>query len=255
VAQHKKRDGFMETLRSLFPTAEQLLAASSEDLAPVLLRLASNRVQGAGFWPDSILNEGGITGEPDRGYPHYKKAQVEALVNEAWECLRRDGFIAPSPGTNGRNGWMSLTRSGDQASKSVDAFERVRAANEFPKTLLHPRIADQVWLALMRGDLDEAVFKAFKAVEVAVRAAGGYANTDIGVELMRKAFHPETGPLARSSDPAAEREALSHLFAGAIGSYKNPHSHRTVNLTDPREAQEQVMLGSHLLHIVDSRHS
>ena len=187
-------EGIVETLRSLFPTAEQLLAVSPEDLAPVLLRLARNHLQPAGFWPNSILNEGSITGEPDSGYPHYKKAQVGALLNEAWECLRRDGLIASSPGMNGRNGWMSLTRAGDEASQSVDAFERVRAAKAFPKTLLHPSIADQVWSALMRGDLDEAVFKAFKAVEVGVRAAGGYATTDIGVTLMRKAFHVDTGP-------------------------------------------------------------
>ena len=38
-----------------------------------------------------------------------------------------------------------------------------------------------------------------------------------------------------------------------LGSYKNPHSHRTVNLTDSREAQEQVMLATHLLGIVDAR--
>jgi hypothetical protein len=55
--------------------------------------------------------------------------------------------------------------------------------------------------------------------------------SDIGVALMRKAFDKSTGPLTDMSNPEAEREALAHLFAGAIGSYKNPHSHRTVNLT------------------------
>jgi|SRR5579863_7820928 len=101
---------------------------------------------------------------------------------------------------------------------SSAAFNQIRAANAFPKALFHPTIADQVWSALMRGDLDDAVFKAFKAVEVEVRAAGGYAVTDVGIDLMRKAFNPKNGPLTRLSDPAAEREALMHLFAGAIGS-------------------------------------
>jgi uncharacterized protein (TIGR02391 family) len=105
---------------------------------------------------------------------------------------------------------------------------RIRACpREFPQELLHPSIADAVWSAFMRGDLDEAVFKAFKTVEVAVRQAAKLASTDIGVDLMRKAFDPDKGSLTRAPDPQAERQALSHLFAGAIGSYKNPHSHRT----------------------------
>lgn len=47
------------------------------------------------------------------------------------------------------------------------------------------------------------------------------------------------------------REALSHLFAGAIGSYKNPSSHRRVDL-DAEQATEMTMLASHLLKIVDA---
>jgi len=62
-----------------------------------------------------------------------------------------------------------------------------------------------------------------------------------------------TGPLTDQTQEEAEREALGHLFAGAIGSYKNPHSHRTVTITEPREAQEMVSLASHLLRIVEAR--
>jgi uncharacterized protein (TIGR02391 family) len=114
-------------------------------------------------------------------------------------------------------------------------------------------IREKVWAALVRGDLDEAVFAAFKAVEEAVRKAGGFAATDIGVALMREAFDKNTGPLTEVSHPEPERDALAHLFAGAIRSYKNPHSHRTVNLSDLAEAQEQAMLATHLLRIVEAR--
>jgi hypothetical protein len=69
---------------------------------------------------------------------------------------------------------------------------------------------------------------------------------------MRKAFHTETGPLRDSTAHEAERQALSDLFAGAIGSYKNPSSHRHV-VIGPEEAVEMIMLSSHLLKIVDSR--
>jgi uncharacterized protein (TIGR02391 family) len=186
-------------------------------------------------------------------YPIQSKNEVERLVQETLDALQRDGFIGSAPGQNGRNGYRVVTKSGQEASASNEAFERIRAAKAFPKLLLHPTIADPVWSALIRGDLDEAVFKAFKAVEEAVRGAGRFAATDYGVDLMRDAFHPENGPLTKLTDPPAERQALSHLFAGAIGSYKNPHSHRTVNLTDAREAQEQVMLATHLLRIVDAR--
>ena len=53
--------------------------------------------------------------------------------------------------------------------------------------------------------------------------------------------------------PEGEREGLQSLVAGALGSYKNPHSHRSVTIEDPTDAVEMIMLASHILRIVDSR--
>lgn len=75
-------------------------------------------------------------------------------------------------------------------------------------------------------------------------------SDQIGVGLMRAAFHPSNGPLSDRSFDEGERDARMNLFVGAIGSYKNPQSHRDVNLDSPREAIEIIMLANHL-RIVD----
>ena len=67
---------------------------------------------------------------------------------------------------------------------------------------------------------------------------------------MRKAFHVDTGNLTNQSRLPAVKQAMTDLFAGAIGAYKNPSSHHDVELA-PEEAAE-IIIASHLLRIVDS---
>src|SRR2546421_13097321 len=112
----------MNTLQSLFPKADDLLAMKPEDLAPILLKLAAQHYQSAGFWPESVTQDSPtkILGTGETGYPYYKKQAVDALISQTWNWLTRNGFIEPSPGINGQNGWRVFTEQGEAVVRGND---------------------------------------------------------------------------------------------------------------------------------------
>jgi uncharacterized protein (TIGR02391 family) len=144
-----------------------------------------------------------------------------------------------------------LTRRGQQL-RSRDQVRSYAAATDLPVGLVHPEILTKARAAFLRGDYDVAVLAALRTVEVAVREAGGFRSEEVGVRLMRDAFNSEKGPLTDMSAAFAEREAMSALFAGAIGAAKNPPSHREVEM-GRAAAVQLIMLASYLMSVVNDR--
>ena len=180
---------------------------------------------------------------------------VELAIAEAISWLVTQGLLVPDLGQPAPGFYVPTRRAQSLKTRTdVDAFRKGRI---LPSDLLPTLFAEKVVPLFRRGDHDIAVFQAFKEVEVAVRntanaKGAGYSGSEVGTPLMRKAFHPDTGPLTDKALVAAEREAEMHLFAAAIGHAKNPTSHRTVPMT-ALEAARLIVFASHLIDIIERR--
>jgi len=243
----------VHSLSSLVPNVDDLLALEVDELAGVLLLHLIG-------YEDTAKNQGGINyhnffdAPPRRDYESQQQ-EVNLALMEAMAWLRSAGLLVEKASSTGS--WFFVSRRGRQITSRED-FAAYRKAGLLPKGQLHPLIASKVYPAFMRGEYDTAVFQAFREVEVAVRNAGKFGPNDLGKELMRDAFRPAEkkgqsatpGPLTDTQLPTAEQEAMANLFAGAIGFYKNPQSHRHVP-TNPEDAVEVIVFASQLLRIVD----
>lgn len=243
-------------LEQLVPAADALLALEPEELGGHIVRTILDNpdwTRGAGVAANGYLE--GIRNSVQSGpaaWQGVRNSEVLVAIREAWAWLEGQGLLIPAEGQNGDNGWRQLARRAGNIA-TPEGLADFQAARALPRHLLHPDLAEQVWMDFLRGDFDNAVYRAMKRVEVKLRDASGAGAELLGVKLAGLAFHIENGPLTDRDSEEGERVAIRNLFSGALGAIKNPQSHRDVNMDDPREAASVVMFASYLLSLIDAR--
>ena len=120
-----------------------------------------------------------------------------------------------------------------------------------PETYVHPMIVKKCFSLLSSSEYDSAVLQAFKAIETSIREKINAPSDQVGTRLIRKAFNPENGPLTDQKLPMAERESFCNYIAGAFGFYRNPCSHRDVDL-DYISAFDKIVVASDLLKAIET---
>ena len=156
----------MRDIANAIPEVEMLLALAPEELASKLLFFVRIRFKGTMFHPNSLYRELWETfGMHQVAYPPDRAEDLHLAPVEAWSWLEAQGLIVPAADTNGQRGWRLLSRRA-RSMENESGYTGFRVARLLPRELLHPKIATPVWLAFMRGDYDQAIMNAMKAVEV-----------------------------------------------------------------------------------------
>lgn len=169
-------------------------------------------------------------------------------LSEALNWLITQGLIArDSPDQSTSPQSMFVTRAGKRVL--AEGIGSVVAAGRLNLDL-NKRL-EKVRTQFLIGEYELAAFAAMREVEIRVRELAKADQSLIGVKLMREAFKPESGPLSDSNLDPGERVGMMELFAGAIGTFKNPPSHRQVDYRDPTEASEVIMLADLLMRLLD----
>jgi uncharacterized protein (TIGR02391 family) len=236
----------MPYLRDLIPDAATVVEMDPSDLAGYVLEALISTTDYPGQWNRSTFFSDAARMYAERG----NNQGVAEACAVAWSWLEAHWLICPRP-HDGQHGWCIPTKRGREVRDRIGVRQLIERS-QLPEHFLHAKLTRDVLPLFFQARYDLAVFEAFHRLEIEIRDAAGLGHDLLGVKLASRAFDPDAGPLTDKTVERGEQVALMNLMAGALGSYKNPQSHRHVGLDAP-EAREMVMLASHLLKIVDSR--
>lgn len=119
-----------------------------------------------------------------------------------------------------------------------------------PESYIHPIIVKKCFSLLKNNEYESAILQAFKAIETAIRKKIKAPPDQFGERLIKLAFNPENGKLTNLKLPKSERFAFCNYITGAFSYYRNPSSHRDIDL-DFITAFDKIVVASDLLKAVE----
>jgi uncharacterized protein (TIGR02391 family) len=117
---------------------------------------------------------------------------------------------------------------------------------------LHPAVVRSSYRLFVNSHLSEAIFEAYKAVDVRVSAQSRI--TDSGRGLMAEALKAD-GPIQLAHEVGQsgddEQEGFKLLFMGASQGIRNPKAHSFARRPSPQRTVEYLSLASLMFHRLD----
>jgi uncharacterized protein (TIGR02391 family) len=230
----------LSPIQRLIPNAEDLLRMPVEQLAPILLKLASEQKQPAGFIPHSVSDFA-----VSDGYPVWKKGEVDTHLVRAWNWIERNGLIE-STGPNGQHGWRMFTADGEAIAKGAN-IEAILAAQEFPNALLHKEIIAKCEGLFRSAHYPQAVERSFKVVRDRLRQLTNYEK---GADAFGKGGLRVEGAITPYVD-GDFNEGVKFLTM-AIDMFRNEKVHTAESgVDDPSKALQYLILSSLAMRLLD----
>ena len=226
---------------------------------PSFTRNVSDRISRALLY--LLGPDGEIVDEYDRSFPRYLPLNALSSFGQLGDA---DTELTPPPATKPLRSQvlerfaavsspipaldLTSTRAGESRPTKSPRQNARRKRN--PLDELHPLVKLRCQVAFATKQYSSAILNAYKLVETELRHRIGAPATLLGTDLASKALRPDN-PILVVSNVLAEQDAAHMLFRGAIGLFKNPHSHRFTEPSGAQEASETLATASLLLRILD----
>lgn len=140
---------------------------------------------------------------------------------------------------------------GTRINRLESILERIDLMEYAPESLkphvydsfqFHPKVKGASESLFKSGHYAQAIFEAFKVIEVMVKEKSGISNK-YGQDLMAHVFSEDRPILRLSSDPD-EQAGFRFLFMGVMRGIRDPKAHHIIPQVDPNRTVEYLSLAS-----------